>query len=62
MTQTIEPHGFSRGSMSGCRCKRGEYVRPEDMLFLETMCKKYSVEYGAMDKKVFDETKPFGAA
>jgi len=48
--------------MSGCRCKRGEYVRPEDMLFLETMCKKYSVEYGAMDKKVFDETKPFGAA
>jgi len=44
-----------------CRCKRGEYVRPEDLLFLETMANRHLKEYGAMDKKVFDETKPFGA-
>jgi hypothetical protein len=31
------------------------------MAFLEALLEKYPKEYGEMDKKVFDATKPFGA-
>jgi hypothetical protein len=31
------------------------------MAFLEALVEKYPAEYGEMDRKVFDATKPFGA-
>jgi hypothetical protein len=44
-----------------CKSKRGEYIRPEDSEFLKDCFEKYSKEYSAMGKEVFEATKPFGA-
>lgn len=44
-----------------CKSKRGEYLTPEDMKFLEDCWKKWPVEYKAMEREVFVETAPFGS-
>ena len=44
-----------------CRSKRGEKLSRKDSQFLQKCFDKYPEEYGAMDREVFDATKPFGA-
>lgn len=44
-----------------CRSKRGEYLSPEDVSFLESMWKQFPEQYSAMQPEVFEATKPFGS-
>lgn len=44
-----------------CRSKRGEYLRPEDITFLDDCWKRWPIQYASMSGLVFEETKPFGS-
>jgi len=44
-----------------CRGKRGEYLRPDDIKFLEKMYRQYPDWAAETQKDVFEATKPFGA-
>lgn len=44
-----------------CASKRGRYMSPEDLRFMERMYRKFPVEYEKMDSQVDEATKPFGA-
>lgn len=44
-----------------CRSKRGEHLSKEDVEFLEHCWKKWPKEYEAMQREVFEATKPFGS-
>ena len=44
-----------------CRSRRGEFLRPEDIIFLEDCFKLNEVEYDNIADEVFAATAPFGA-
>lgn len=44
-----------------CRNKRGEYLSPDDTAFLRRAWEEDRRRYNALDKPVFEATKPFGA-
>lgn len=44
-----------------CRGKRGEYLPSEAIKFCEKMLEEYPDEYKAMQKDVFEATKPYGS-
>lgn len=43
------------------RAKRGEHLTPEESRFCERMFKKFPKWYAATEKRVFNETVPFGS-
>lgn len=43
------------------RSKRGEYMSPENLAFLESCWKRWPEEYSEMSRAVFVESAPFGA-
>jgi hypothetical protein len=44
-----------------CAGKRGQYIHPDDLKFLEKIYKKYPKWTKATEREVFERTKPFGA-
>lgn len=44
-----------------CRSKEGRPLSKEDQAFLLDCFNRFPKEYGAMEKEVFEATKPFGA-
>lgn len=44
-----------------CRSKRGEYLSPEDMAFLENCYKRWPKVYRDISDAVHRETAPFGS-
>lgn len=43
------------------RTKRGETISEEDFTFVHQMYRTYRMWYRATEKRVFDETVPFGS-
>lgn len=43
------------------RSKKGEYLSPEDIKFLESCWTGWPEEYKALDRPVFEEAAPFGS-
>ena len=44
-----------------CRSKMGKPITKAEIKFFTKMHKLYPIEYEAMSKDVFEETKPFGS-
>jgi hypothetical protein len=44
-----------------CRSKRGLHVSLEDSAFCREMYEKYPDEYGEDERRVYEETAPFGS-
>ena len=44
-----------------CKAKIGNKLTNKEFKFIQKMFEKYPEEYSAMNKEVFDATKPFGA-
>lgn len=45
-----------------CRSKRGEYLSEQDRRMISECWSRWPDDYRAMEREVFEETKPFGAA
>lgn len=57
----MPPETRSRLFKLRCRSKRGEYLPPEEVAFLDDCWKRWPVEYSALGSEVFRETAPFGS-
>jgi hypothetical protein len=56
-----EPIDWNKVFELRCRSKRGERLWPEEHNLIEKAYKANPKKYGAMEKAVFEATKPFGA-
>lgn len=44
-----------------CRSKRGEYLPPDNVQFMNSCWEKWPAEYAAMDEQIREATLPLGA-
>jgi hypothetical protein len=43
------------------KSKQGDYLDPDDTAFVEKMWRNFPVWYSSTEKRIFDESAPFGA-
>ena len=44
-----------------CRTKRGEYIRPGDLIFCERIWRKFPDWYSSLNPQIIEATLPLGA-